>query len=213
MSATGRNSKDGTKTKRNPNDFYITPEWCTHRLLEKTKNRLNPGIWLEPCAGSGAIITAAKKFGIYSQFTAVELQEKFEKRLCHQTENVIIGDFLSWEPKVKYQVAIGNPPYGIAQKIIEHSIKVSEQTCMLLRLNFLSSAKRQPWIKSNTPDVYILPNRPSFTGKGTDASEYAWFLWDGKSNGKITILDLTPKNIRAEEKTLAKERQKTMFDV
>lgn len=32
-------------------------------------------------------------------------------------------------------------------------------------------------MRSHTPDIYVLPNRPSFSGKGTDSIEYAWFVW------------------------------------
>jgi hypothetical protein len=52
------------------------------------------------------------------------------------------------------------------------------------------------------PDIYVIPNRPSFTGGKTDSIEYAWFVWSkyndyGKnSSGKIVILETTPANIR-----------------
>jgi len=71
---------------------------------------------------------------------------------------------------------------------------------MLLRLNFLASERRQEWMKTDTPDVYVLPNRPSFRGKGSDATEYAWFVWDTFSTGRIFILDLTSKTVRQVEK-------------
>jgi len=182
MSATGRG-----KTKRDPNDFYETPQWCVHRFLEKTKSRLQQGTWLEPCAGSGAIIRASKSFGVPSSFVAVELQEKFMPVLAKTkgVSRVYADNFLKWHPDEyrKFQVAIGNPPYKLAEEVIKHALEQSEQVCMLLRLNFLSSGKRCEWLQDTKPDVFVLPNRPSFTGVGTDATDYAWFLWDKNSKG------------------------------
>jgi len=200
--------KNKKKVERDPNDFYETPNWCTERLLEKVSSRLQVGNWLEPCAGAGAIIRTIKNSGITPKFTAVELQDKFKpylENIIDPTE-VFITDYMTWNPKknIKFDVAIGNPPYKFAQQVIEHSMQHAKQVCMLLRLNFLGSEKRCEWLKKTNPDIFILPNRPSFRGKGTDATEYAWFFWDDKSNGKITILDLTSKLVRSAEKNLPK---------
>ena len=33
--------------------------------------------------------------------------------------------------------------------------------------------------KQNSPtSLFVLSKRPSFTGKGTDATDYAWYVWD-----------------------------------
>jgi hypothetical protein len=41
---------------------------------------------------------------------------------------------------------------------------------------------------------FVLPNRPSFTGKGTDATAYAWFCWNNfrPPPGRLYVLDSTP---------------------
>lgn len=46
-------------------------------------------------------------------------------------------------------------------------------------------------MQRHTPDVYVLPQRPSFTGKGTDSTSYAWFVWTSaeKTEGKLQILN------------------------
>ena len=51
MSATNRGAV------RNEHDFYPTPAWCVHRLLEAVP--LPAGRWLEPCVGDGAKIGRA----------------------------------------------------------------------------------------------------------------------------------------------------------
>jgi len=209
MSATGRNDD------RDENDYYPTPEWCVHRFLEKI-NLSSDRLWLEPTAGDGSIIRAVKSFkatgNLYncpSSWKAVELQSVFEPLLRKETKNVTIGDFLKFEPrmhgypKFKADVCIGNPPYNLALPIIKHSMSQTDTVCMLLRLNFLASGKRCDWMQKNTPDVYVLPNRPSFRGKGTDATEYAWFVWSAESKGKLKILNLTSREVRSKDKKRA----------
>jgi hypothetical protein len=66
-------------------------------------------------------------------------------------------------------------------------------------VNYLASNKRAAFMQENCPDVYILPNRPSFSGAGgTDSIEYAWMVWrpmpgSGNRVGMLQVLDTTPK--------------------
>lgn len=78
-------------------------------------------------------------------------------------------------------------------EFLEKSMKIVKKNgkvIMLLRLGFLASEKRFNFMKENPPtDVLVLHKRPSFTGKGTDAQEYAWFVWDkGKKTQTIKII-------------------------
>ena len=208
MSATGRG-----KTIRDPNDYYPTPEWAIRRFIEKAGGCLKSGTWLEPCAGDGAVIRACRASGITSDFVAIELQERFRKGL-EATPSVVethISDYLEYEHTgPKMQVCITNPPYNLAQKMIQHALTQAEQVCMLLRLNFLASEVRVEWMQKNVPDIYVIPNRPSFRGKGSDACEYGWFVWGEGVTGKLTILDSTPRKIRSDEKRKVKELLSTI---
>lgn len=194
---------------RDPFDFYSTPEWCVHRLLEKAQFT-SAGYWLEPSAGNGAIVKALHSFkGNWaynspspSNIYVVEVQEQFKEELQALTPHVHIGDFLkydftkSFKTGQKADVCIGNPPYNQALTMIQHAMKQANTVCMLLRINFLSSEKRAAWMQANVPDVYVLPNRPKFKNNGSDACEYGWFVWGPNTTGKITILDVTPKEQR-----------------
>ena len=54
-------------------------------------------------------------------------------------------------------------------------------------------------MRAQEPDVYVLPNRPSFTGHGTDSCEYAWFVFGAsrpKPRGLVRVLATTPKEQR-----------------
>lgn len=201
MSSTNRGSK------RVNNDFYRTPSWCVKRLLEDVD--LPKGLWFEPCAGNGAIIEAVNS--LYSKWRppikwrANEINKKYEADLLKlvQHHHMRIGDYLTMNLLDMYpeddrenpDVIISNPPFSIAMQVVEHSFAFDPTyVVMLLRLNFLASAARAAFMRRRMPDVYVLPNRPSFTGGATDSIEYAWFVWGPEATnncGEIRVLATT----------------------
>lgn len=197
MSSTNRGGK------RSPSDNYPTPPYCAHRLLEDPYARENfpSGKWLEPGAGDGAIIRAVNEVRQDIVWTALELREECKEDLTLAVGPrglVVIEDFLTPPVDSKldsdHVVALGNPPFRLAGEFIERSLEVASVVCLLLRINFLASARRNPFMRSHTPDILVLPNRPSFRGQGTDSPEYAWFAWhrgQQKKVGKLIVLNTT----------------------
>ena len=145
---------------RNAYDFYPTPEWCYENLpidwsLFKTAH--------EPCKGDGRIVSFLENKGIETSWT--EIQEG--------------KDYFEWDGEV--DLILTNQPFSIAKEFIEHSMMCSTTVIMLLRINFLGSQARHDFWNQFPPDgLIILSKRPSFTGKGTDATDYAWFVWSDK---------------------------------
>ena len=84
-----------------------------------------------------------------------------------------------------------NPPFNIAQQIIERALDdVIEggEVIMLLRLNFLGAQKRkQFWQDTPLKHVFVLSKRPCFINGKSDSIEYAWFVWQDGYEGKATI--------------------------
>jgi 16S rRNA A1518/A1519 N6-dimethyltransferase RsmA/KsgA/DIM1 with predicted DNA glycosylase/AP lyase activity len=164
---------------RSSDDFYATPHWVVHRLLEKIV--LPGGNWLEPGAGEGNIIRAVNRPDV--NWTALELRKECRPHLqrIEPCPEIIITD--KFVAKVedrrkplygrKFDVALGNPPFSLALEFVQESLDLADTVVMLLRLNFLASSTRAEFMRSWIPDVYVLPNRPSFTGKGTDSIESA----------------------------------------
>ena len=197
MSSTNRG------TRRAADDVYPTPSWCVQRFLEHVD--LPGGLWLDPCAGDGAIIRAVRPLYPDVVWSAVEIRDECFGKLAYEVsgERVQLGDFLTIKLLEAPRVVIGNPPYSLAQEFVARAMEVSDVAAFLLRLNFLASAKRAAWGRESTPDVYVLPNRPSFTGGRTDSCEYAWFVWRRKelprSSGSLTVLATTPREERLGE--------------
>ena len=81
-----------------------------------------------------------------------------------------------------YDVIIGNPPYSLALDFINKSLELLHPgglLIFLLRTNFLESEKRFKWWQEHPlSGLYTLHKRPSFTGRGTDATSYSWFVWE-----------------------------------
>ena len=193
MSSTNRGGQ------RSEADYYPTPAWCVHRLLEEVD--LPGGQWLEPAAGTGMLIEAVNAIRRDIQWKAIELRDTCESALSGAVGplgEVSITDFLQVAPQdsgQEFTVIITNPPYSMAMPMIEHSLAFQSRfVVMLLRLNFLASESRAKFMRQYSPDVYVLPNRPSFSGRGTDSIDYAWFVWHGRQQrqqGKLVVLPTT----------------------
>jgi hypothetical protein len=186
MSATNRGRT------RAAHDEYATPPWPVHRLLEAVS--LPSGRWLEPSAGRGAIIRAVRQVRNDVCWIACERQERHEGRLQALAPLVHDGDFLELSPG-RFDVVIGNPPYDQALDFVTRALPLAPVVVFLLRLNWLASAARNALMRSHAPDVYVLPDRPSFRGGGSDSTEYAWFVWHGdarRAAGTVQVLAMTP---------------------
>jgi len=175
MSATNRGAI------RRESDFYKTPTETIDAFLDHFCFLINEDI-LEPCAGDGAIIKAIRARTPAQYITAIEIREEESANLLDAgADQVFIDDFLTFpglDPAPG--TIITNPPYSIAQEIIEHCFKIAPdaEVIMLLRLGFLESQKRREfWERHPLTQLYPLLKQPSFTGKGTDAAAYGWFVW------------------------------------
>lgn len=153
MSATNRGAK------RNEYDFYPTPKQPIEQILNEI-DFTNVKTFLEPCNGNGAIYNL--------------IPSNIEKQYAELQEGI---DYL--ENKFESDLVITNPPFSIALEFLQKSLSEAKTVAYLLRLNFLGSQRRKQFWNENAPThIFVLSKRPSFTGKGTDATEYAWFVWD-----------------------------------
>lgn len=183
ISATNRGSIRKTA------DFYATPEKTIHTFLDNYN--LKDGNILEPTAGNGNIVKVIREREPH-YITSIEIRKEEYNNLSKYSNEVIITDFLNWQPTDTYKTIITNPPYSIAQEIIEKCFEIANEDTemiMLLRTAFLESKKRYSfWQKHPLNGLYVLSQRPSFTGKGTDATSYSWFIWNGSDKQEIKVI-------------------------
>lgn len=210
MSAKNRSGKDSSYDL----DDYPTPAWCVHRLLDKVQFKGN--FWLEPCAGDGSLIRAINSHwsvaGVH--WHANEIQERYAAALkaTRSVQNVFQTDIREWTDEgPKFDVFITNPPFSLAEDVLHAGFRVARTVVLLLRINFFGSKHRHGWLSRTMPKLTcVLPDRPAFrvsknTGKlGTDATEYAWFVWEapwaGRTRGEIMLLDRTNDSVLEEDR-------------
>ena len=220
MSSTNRGAT------RKTDDLYETPEWCVDRFWEAYLRDLIPFVpdsslsdfsihLAEPCCGSGKIINATERWLAEhhlprpASWSLHELNED----IAPIGRAMIIGDFLTSERSDSdVSMVITNPPYSLAEEFLRHSRKLYPRAdiAFLLRVGFLTSEKREPLFQElGTPDLYVLPNRPSYVKVGnssTDSCDYAWFVWPvtPRNEGKLVRLEIT-----SEEERGVKKRKRT----
>lgn len=183
-----------------PCDAYSTPAWCVDRLLDAWGGESLGPRWLEPAAGDGAIVRAVDGWmaanGLEPRFwTTMDIRPEANAMLCGDFTGLgrpLLDRFAGSMRDRRFDVCITNPPYTQADAFVAEAMARAHVVAMLLRLNWLAGARHAAWLQRHPPDVYVLPDRPSFDGQGTDATDYAWLAWHGQRRGSLYILDPTP---------------------
>jgi hypothetical protein len=180
MSSTNRKAS----TERHVSDYYITPvktiELFLKKFLEIEGNVF--GSVLDPCAGGDeknamSYPSALENIGVQDVVT-VDIREDSLAAIKENYLEIFFND--------EFDVIITNPPFYLAQEIIEKAfedVRENGYIIMLLRLNFLGSQKRKLFWEVFPPKyVFVHSKRISFftDPKGnsvTDSVEYAHFVW------------------------------------
>lgn len=166
-------------------DFYPTPAWATHALVDNEP--LNGGIW-EPACGDGSMARIFLEYNL-----PVEASDLYDRGYGQSGV-----DFLSASRSVENIVT--NPPYNSAEGFVEAGLRqATHKLCLLLRLAFLEGANRQRTIFSKNPParVWVFSERITFYPagaeiKGSGTTAYAWFVWDKQSRLSETRLKWLP---------------------
>jgi len=179
MSSTNRGST------RHPDDHYATPSWCVD-ALRLVLPRFD-GLVIDAGCGEGAILEALG----HAPVIGVELAHARAQLAIAKGHRIVEADFLAYSDR-NVRAVIMNPPYKLAKEFVDHAMRLVQLNdgfvAALLRLPFLAGQKRRGWWQDNPADVYVLSRRPSFTGKGTDSCDYAWFVWGPGPRGRVTVL-------------------------
>ena len=192
---------------RHETDYYVTPKdavkvffanWLEDLMSEFHDDTLCIGSrpdrarWLDPCAGGDEKHGMSYPDVIKKEFNP-EILETVDVREDSLAE--IKVDYRLWEPNAQLppQVIITNPPFYLAEEIINKALKdVAENgyVVMLLRLNFFGSNQRFPFWQKQLPIwAYVHHRRFSFTDNGkTDSIEYMHAVWQKDNSPSFTML-------------------------
>jgi hypothetical protein len=132
-------SQDTGKFRENTKDQYYTQKevavQCVQRILE-----LLPWAaaahWIEPSAGKGVFVEAAKAAGI-ATVEGLDIDPK--------AEGLLKADFLSWRPAAaslpQRQLVFGNPPFGrqasAAKAFIKNAASFADAIAFILPRSFV----------------------------------------------------------------------------
>jgi SAM-dependent methyltransferase len=197
MSARNRKGNPDYAANANPYEYFETPAWATRSILHQLPKRCR---YLDVGCGTGAIGSVVAHEGTpWGMVSGIEIDPVLAAKASEVGLCVETGDFLEmpvseWQDT---QVIISNPPYSLALEFLRKSLEIvipnMGTVAMILRLPFLAAQLRAQFHKDHPSDIFVLPRRPSFTGKGTDATDYAWFVWGPGRGNRWSILPV-PEN-------------------
>lgn len=162
---------------RREGDTYYTPDDVAARCV-----RAIPGgvrglrVW-EPHAGGGAFARALVSAGA-AWVLATDVDPEAVGRRCGTAGERPVGDFLTSDLATQVDWIVGNPPFTDAEAHVRHALALAPGVAFCLRFAFLESKKRAAFWREHPPAaVFVLSERPSFTGGGTDSAAYGFFVW------------------------------------
>jgi hypothetical protein len=190
---------------RNEDDAYDTPEALALACAEWCSNLANAGtrplLILEPCAGNGPFVKAARKTWSYSKIVAVDIRPECRES-CVMAGAALDsgggGGFHALDALTLPAGTIGaadliltNPPFRRADELVRHfwaSMKDGAVLAFLLSVTFLGSKDRweeePPGLFKLAPLTYMIPivPRPDFgpTSPKFEAGLFVWVKGEGE---------------------------------
>lgn len=192
-----KGAADGRKKKeRVENDNYPTdPRLCRAIVSRLAQVMGEPAVVVEPSAGEGPFVMAARAQWPDADIIAIELRDCTKALYAAGADEVIHGRWEDDFPQLDAKsLILGNPPYGLGPDHVELALNRLAGAdegwlCFLMRQSFLSSQKRYERFYSPTGlggvrYVWHIAERPSFTGDGqTDNAEYVAIVWQARYRG------------------------------
>ena len=172
---------------RRASDAYYTPDDLAEVLVGLLPIEQEDGV-LEPHCGGGSFVRALLRRTC--SVSALDI-DPTASGLRAPSVSVYDCDFLAWghDPLNLPLWIVGNPPFGDAELHVRHALGLTRRhVAFLLRLAFLESSERVAfWAEHPCRLVWVLSQRPSFTGGQTDSCAYGFFWWDSAHTGATSL--------------------------
>lgn len=97
--------------------YVPTPHPLVEFMVQLAQPKQSPCAVLEPACGDARFLTAFQnRYGAHHRFVGIDIHLDIIRR--HQTTlprsiEIIHGDYLLWNTKDRFDLILGNPPYGI----------------------------------------------------------------------------------------------------
>ena len=214
---------------RNEDDAYDTPEalalacteWCGKGILDPTDPARGPPLILEPCAGKGPFVKAARKTWPGSKVVAVDIRPECEA-VCLEAGAVKFAklDALTLPPSTiaAADLIITNPPFKLADALARHFLspmKDGAVLAFLLSATFIGSKDR--WEEEPeglfklAPLTYMVPivPRPDFglTSPKFEAGLFVWVKGEGEGWVAGAVIPREPIRWAKPKRTRAKKSE------
>jgi hypothetical protein len=187
-------SRAKAAAERNALDFYATPQGLADAICRHLATQKRWTCIVEPSAGHGPFVRAAREAWATAEIVALDVSPERLPDLSEAgADAVLVSDWLAIAalPSEARVLVLGNPPYRDAEEHIRHALRLmrpGDALAFLLRLNLLGSRGRLPlWNETPLLEVAPVVPRPSFTGGGSDATEYALFVWEKGYEGPTRL--------------------------
>lgn len=164
---------------RDENDWYVEPVWAVEMLKKKC-----PMVEVhDPCCGMGTIPKVFNGTG---------------SDLIDRGFGYGVSDFLTdTQPRTNI---VTNPPYGIAQLVIERALSLArERVAALVQMKFLCSQKRHSlFSRPDMERVIVFSRRPSMPPgqmladhgesiRGGGSIDFCWAVWKKGHAGIVQL--------------------------
>lgn len=123
---------------------------------------------LEPSAGRGALAHATREAGC--DVTCVDIDAFNAQHLADAGFRSIHGNFLTWQPGERFDLAIMNPPFenGATESHIMHALSMCDVVVCHCPLTTLAGQTRREalWAKAELTRLVIHSTRPKYGADG-----------------------------------------------
>jgi hypothetical protein len=174
--------------ERRARDAYYTPDLLALACCQSLRRLgVNPQNILEPGCGGGAFLRAFEQVWPDTRTLGVDIAPA-----CNGPGEVRTLDLFSSAMPRPFEAVIGNPPFDLAEGFVRRALDLVEPpgfVAFLLRITFLAGQGRVALYRKFPLWAFRpIAGRPSFTGTGSDPSEYGLFVWRVGHRGDGLIL-------------------------